>query len=184
MAALLAHDDVDISQPCSGGQTLLHHVAKSDMDEAVSVLVDRGMDIDRRDGLGKTPLHHAVVKGSGAVAKIILERGANPDIKDRWGRIPLHYAIFNNDKSTLKLLVRAVNANRQNHEGETAIHYAVRYRKTTLAEALLERNDIDLDLKDCRGNTALSMARKRGFDDMVELLESHPQKPKVQLLID
>ena len=61
----------------SDGETLLHLVAVGGDARLLRLLVERGLNVSRRDYFGLTPLHYAVLCRSGECVKVLLELGAN-----------------------------------------------------------------------------------------------------------
>jgi ankyrin repeat protein len=59
--------------------------------EAVTLLLDRGMDVDAFTSAGNTPLHAAVGRGEGVV-KLLASRGATLTLKNKAGLTPLDIA--------------------------------------------------------------------------------------------
>jgi ankyrin repeat protein len=71
---------------------------------------------------------------------------------------------FLEDKS-----LRIVNAKDRN-TGEGALHIVVRRSDSTYLRVLLQQDDINVNLQDGRGNTALIIAAERGWDEGVQIL--------------
>lgn len=65
--------------------------------------------------------------------------------------------------------LRIVNAKDRN-TGEGALHIVVRRNDSTYLRVLLQQDDINLNLQDGRGNTALLIAAERGWDEGVQIL--------------
>ena len=80
--------EVEIDNPHVQGFTgdgLLHVVANWGDVEAVRVLLDAGVEIDRPGEDGCTALHEAVGQGHPEVVRLLLERGADPYRKNEMG---------------------------------------------------------------------------------------------------
>ena len=60
--------------------------------EALTVLLDRGMDVDAFNNTGNTALHAAVGRGD-AVVKFLASRGASLNLKNKAGFTPLDVAL-------------------------------------------------------------------------------------------
>jgi ankyrin repeat protein len=59
--------------------------------------------------------------------------------------------------------------------GWTSLHAAARYNRKSVAEVLIS-NGADINAKTKDGGTALSLAKDRGYTDIVELLKKHGAK--------
>ena len=59
--------------------------------EAMTLLLDRGMDVDAFNTAGNTALHAAVARGDSAV-KFLASRGASLNLKNKAGFTPLDIA--------------------------------------------------------------------------------------------
>ncbi len=84
-----------VNQTNRAGRTALHLVARNAVNvQILSLLLDRGAEIDKTDNAGKTALHEAVYNGNMAVVRLLLERGANPNLQDNEGNTALTCALF------------------------------------------------------------------------------------------
>jgi hypothetical protein len=86
--------------------------------EALSYLVERGVDPDRPNGFGKTPLMYAVQYNQLAAMRALLRAGADPNAMTTGGPDNCEYAI--------------------QWRHVTPLHYAVRYASREVVQALLE----------------------------------------------
>ena len=53
-------DEKVLTAKDNDGFTILHHAARCNVAEAVNILLDNGVDVDRVENMGFTPLHVAV----------------------------------------------------------------------------------------------------------------------------
>lgn len=74
------------------GKTALHLACASGHAEVVSLLLEKGVDIQNRDENELTPLHFAARNGNAQVCQLLLEKGADPLVGDRWERYPVAIA--------------------------------------------------------------------------------------------
>ncbi len=109
------------------GFTALHFAAFFGHPEAVSLLIERGAEVDAfgRGWMTGTALHSGVSRLHSVVARILLEAGANPDVRQSGGWTPLHAAAMNGDLASVELLLAAgADAAATNDEGRSVADLA------------------------------------------------------------
>ena len=80
-----------------GGFTALHYAVRDGYADAATLLLDAGMDINRRtDGDRSSPLVVAAINGQYDIAMTLLARGADPNLASDDGVAPL-FAVLNNE---------------------------------------------------------------------------------------
>jgi len=99
---------------CAGGRwpeeyddDRIHWAVWNGSAQAVRVLVERGVDLNRPDHEGRTPLHVATVNGRADVVEILTQGGANVDAKDPHDRTALHEAVAAGHKDIIRILLAA-----------------------------------------------------------------------------
>lgn len=132
-------------------QTPLHAAASfGEFDIATLILEDansrkRHINVNAEDAYGLTPLHLAARAGNWKMADLLLDWGANPNVAEKYGFTPLHEAVENSHIELVRLLLK---------------HGADRKLSTAL---------------DCKpfyaGTTPLDIAKMRGYDDFIYLLD-------------
>ena len=81
------------------GRTPLHWA--TDNPRVITLLTDRGANIDTKEDLGMTPLHYAVAgAGNTKAISLLLDRGADIDAKDGEGLTCLHWVVRRDILST------------------------------------------------------------------------------------
>ncbi|KAJ3572376.1 hypothetical protein NPX13_g5069 [Xylaria arbuscula] len=80
--------NIDFAVP-SHGQTGLCCAAARGHAGIVSLLLNRGADIDHQDKLGQTALMHAVQRGHTEIVQLLIERGANLEFEKNQGKMTL-----------------------------------------------------------------------------------------------
>jgi ankyrin repeat protein len=124
---------------------------------------------------GSTPLIRAANNGDLEMVKLLLANGADATVYQADRQTPIHAVLAGraNEKDALELIrvlhdagtdvnVVALIVHIEEVRGGSALHYAVRKRYKDVIRLLAEY-DIDLDLKDQDGLTALDYTQSRGF---------------------
>lgn len=109
------------------GFTALHFAAFFGHPDAVSLLIDRGAEVDAfgRGWMTGTALHSGASRLQSEVVRVLLEAGANPDVRQSGGWTPLHAAAMNGDLASVELLLAAgADAAATNDEGRTVADLA------------------------------------------------------------
>lgn len=152
-ALLAAGADVDIRN--SDGCTPLHWACSRDDDDGVIIvkrLLSAGASVGANESYGETPLHYASVDGSSSVIDLLIERGADVHARNDDGEMAIHKA---HSPAVLGALLRGgASIDAQTPDLCTPLHHAIKYRKTDVAIALIDRG-CDIDARDISGRTAL-----------------------------
>ncbi|MEH6471287.1 MAG: ankyrin repeat domain-containing protein [Halopseudomonas sp.] len=176
MAKLLLSMKVDPSQASrsdKGGHPI-HLAAQSNQTELISLLLDRGADLDARDYFKRTPLHWAAEANRTDTCQQLLNAGANPNASDRIGKTPLMLSIGHSTAGVIEILISArADPKRVNLKGMTALHLATTH--SSQAVKLLLRQGLDIDPMNNAGQTPLLFAASQ-----------NPQRywPNIKLLIE
>ena len=139
----------------------------------VKLLVAKGAEVDAKDEYGQTALMHAAEQGNAAVASALLDSGASINATDNKGATALLYSLddenraYGDEHKTLParrleitrrlLLVKDVDVNAANADGETPLIRAVRLKYVETIKALLAKG-ADSNRSDIFGDTAITLA--------------------------
>lgn len=133
-------------------------------------LLENGANTNFQNEDGNTVLHVAVALGHVPIVKILLDKGADPTIQCNYGSTPIHhatslYATGANDTPLVEfiktLLEKGANINTQDNYGNTALHNALDGAHYPFIKALLKIDNINLNLKNKNGYTALHLATSK-----------------------
>lgn len=114
--------------------------------------------------------------GSLAVAQELLKQGASPNVQDASGTSPLHDAARTGFLDTVKILVEhSADVNAPDGTGALPIHLAVREGHAAVVSFLAPESD--LHHRDAAGLTPLELARQRGAQDLMDILQGHKVIP-------
>lgn len=164
---------LSLSHQDAMGNTPLHAAVNHGKYTAVEYLVLNNASIGVRNHKGNTPLMRAVSMERTLMALYLVKRASGEDLKmrDHEGRSLLHLAIIARQKSGNQSVIRylikkKVGLNAQDDEGMTPLHLALFLGSKEVAELLLEQEDIQLDLIDEDGETALHYAFDQKYYDL------------------
>ncbi len=149
-------------------------IAISGSKEAMSFLLDNGVDPNYSDDKGCTPLAYAAWKGNLELAKLLVRKGAKLDFVGKTGDVALAYCAAYGSPEGVAFLVEngaSINFKAQDSEGLTPLMYAAREGKPEALKALLDKG-ADPKLSDKNGLSALHYAARSGKAEMLsELLK-------------
>jgi ankyrin repeat protein len=148
----------DVNARDMDGNTALDWAAGQGYVEIVKLLLDRGADVNVKDKmLGFTPLMTATRSGHTEIAKLLLDRGADVNVVS--GAVAFSWTSFDGSRSESGV-----------RGGWTALMIAAQYGYVDIVKSLLERK-ADINLKDANGDTALKLAEKNNYNEIIKLLK-------------
>ena len=126
---------------------------------------------------GETALHLACKQGNSKITSALLNANANPDQENKNGWTPLLFTSGKGYTKIVQLLLEhgADIDHRSTVIGTTALILASEHGHTEIVRILLEKG-ADVRIESANGDTAISVAAKRNFKEIVELLYFHRQK--------
>ena len=128
-----------------------------------------------------TAIHEASSSGSKEVCNVLIQ--ASPECTQKqnsYGNTALHAAARSGHPEIVELLLRnSADPNKINNRGSTALHIVCFMASCDasdgdpyirIAAMLLSHENLNIDIADVNGYTALHVAAQRGCNDMVKLL--------------
>eukprot|EP00011_Vannellida_sp_DIVA3-517-6-12_P004693 CAMPEP_0114612472 /NCGR_PEP_ID=MMETSP0168-20121206/4640_1 /TAXON_ID=95228 ORGANISM="Vannella sp., Strain DIVA3 517/6/12" /NCGR_SAMPLE_ID=MMETSP0168 /ASSEMBLY_ACC=CAM_ASM_000044 /LENGTH=876 /DNA_ID=CAMNT_0001823459 /DNA_START=186 /DNA_END=2816 /DNA_ORIENTATION=- len=164
--------------PNADGVALSHIAAALDKEEALGLLLAKGLAPTARTVDGATPLHLAAASASLRTLSLLLRFsvGLSRAVDDE-GETPLHYAVRENSPAAVRSLVAAGSPlNLQSAAGESPAHLACATDNAAALEALLEAapaGALQLDIKDETGATPLISALSARAIGAARLILAH-----------
>eukprot|EP00794_Sanderia_malayensis_P016587 gene16587-18275_t len=145
------------------GNLLIAATKNGDKDTVESILKkDRQADDD-----GDTALHYAAIGSSLELVKLLIRNKAALDLQNKKGLTALHIAVWKGGVEIVRTLAdSSADVNTQDKEGDTPLHDAIAKDRTDLGNCQLE-------LKTCKGHTAIMVAAMEGYIGIMKLLISH-----------
>ncbi len=124
-------------------------------------------------GRNDDPLHdiNCRLEVKKAIVASLLDNGADSDLTGTEGFSPLMMTVIKNDLSAfMQLMASGANIELTNHEGETALHLAIKYSTNQNIINLLIALTKNINAKDNNNQTPFMIASFRGKQDVMELL--------------
>lgn len=160
-AQLLLDNGAEIDAPSSATvEPVLHSAIRAHSVDTVSLLLDRGANLTRRNHAGETPLHVACFVQSLECVKLLLGRegvDVNAVAKDR--RTPLHFAVMSTSASPEliePLITSGADLNAVDNEGYTPVHIAALNELPDCVNTLV-KSGADLSSETRSGATAFGV---------------------------
>lgn len=83
----------------------IHSAADEGKGEVISLLINSGVNINKKDMYKNSPLHHACTHGHIEVVELLLKLGADINAKNQIKYNPLMFSISNGNKMIINLLL-------------------------------------------------------------------------------
>jgi ankyrin repeat protein len=137
------------------------------------LLLDRGADMEAQDRLGQTALVNFASTGRNDMIELLLDRGADIHAGHRRGFTALRVAAHYGYAETVELLLERgalEDLNRQDAMKYTPLMWAANCGSAKMVRTLLSFGALT-DLKNDDGETAVDIAKRRGYDDIAAVID-------------
>lgn len=158
-------------------RTALLLATRADAREAARLLIEAGADVNAKDNIRDTPFLYAGAEGRLAILRLCLAAGADLKDTNRYGGTALIPAAHHGHPETVReLLKTAIAIDHVNRLGWTALLETI-----ILSDGGPTHQDIlrqlveagaDVNLADGDGERPLSHAKRRGYAEMICILEA------------
>lgn len=170
----------EVDGRCIGWYTALMDAAFEGHRPMLTLLLDRGADVDAVDGeYGTTALFKALQGGHFDAARLLIEQGADPTV----GRVsPVRSAIEDDRAESLSLLLEAgVDPNDVETFHQSLLMEAVERGHARIVTVLLRAGADGEWEEDISHFTALGLAARGGHTEIAEVLLDHGAKADIWL---
>ena len=146
MVELLIANGADVN---AGEWSPLHGAVDERRRDIVELLIKKGADVNAKDGSGSTPLRYSIQNNDWDMFKLLFANGADIKAITPEGLTLLHFmSTYDNPDIIEWLLAKGAKVDERDDNYEfTALHYAVRFGTTKVAEVLIA-NGADIKAKD------------------------------------
>ncbi|PAA64990.1 hypothetical protein BOX15_Mlig019347g2 [Macrostomum lignano] len=154
------------------GNSPLHEAAWHGFSRTVELLCGAGSDANAQNVAMATPLHLAVQNGHNQSTRALLYAGSDPNKLNTFGDTALHTAARYGHAGVARILLSAgpvTRVNSRNRNGDSALHVACALRRRKIIRMLLD-SSADLQLRNRQNETAIDVASRKGFDDVLDML--------------
>ncbi|PSN51182.1 hypothetical protein C0J52_06044 [Blattella germanica] len=172
--------ECDIDCTNTEGETPLLKAIKRRNEEIAIKLIQRGANPNAKDKYGNTPMHYAAEKELTNVVECLLELKCDIDCTNKNGETPLLKAIKRrNEEMSIKLLNHGANPNAKDENGNSLMHFAVKFNLVITVDLLL-RLKCDFDGFNKKGKTPLLEAVMGGNQQLAIKLLRHGANPNAK----
>jgi ankyrin repeat protein len=173
----LLREGASVKTRDSRGRTALLAATHGNHVEATRALIAGGADVNAKDDIQDSPYLYAGAEGRIEILKMTLAAGADLKATNRYGGTALIPAAHHGHPEAVRILLgTAIDKDHVNKLGWTALLEAVILGDGgsvhTEIVRLLTEAGANLNLADRDGVTPLQHARRRGFAEMMRILES------------
>ncbi|XP_074651025.1 uncharacterized protein LOC141905858 isoform X2 [Tubulanus polymorphus] len=145
----------------------------------VEILLQCNVLIDVMDNKGCTPLIVSCQYGKTMLAGYLMGKGARLQLVDQDGDTALHWAAFKGFSELMRLLIYSgFDAGQLDNYGQTPLHLACINGNLTAVRELVERDGVEINLKDKNGKSPYLLACGRKHQDVIKYLDNEIKKRK------
>lgn len=177
----LIEHGADIEQRDLRLRTPLMAATNADQIEVARYLIEKGADVNAKDGIHDSPYLFAGARGLQEILEITLSHGADVKSTNRYGGTALIPAAERGHVKAVKTLIDAgVDVDHVNNLGWTALIEAIILGdgsdKYAQIVTLLIEGGANVNLADASGITPLTLAKNKGYRNLIEILEKSGAK--------
>lgn len=151
---------------------------------SVRMLLEQGADPDARGQFDTSAIHWLVRYDELETVRALLERGGDPNLVSGYGVTPLSMAATNGNTGMVRLLLEAgADANTREQSGESLLMTAAGAGVLGSVTALVEHGAIVDERESNFGQTAMMIAARAGYADIVGYLLEQGADPDAATMV-
>ena len=160
-----------VNQKTQSGSSALMLAVRFRQIEVAQVLLEQSADPNSQDQDGNSALMFACWNGHRTMVNLLLAKGANLDLRNHKGETLLNGLCRDGSVNVIEfLLAQGANPNIVDNEGNSPLLTACRFHHRSVVIALIKHGG-QLDWKNKKQETALTIAETRGHSKLVDLLK-------------
>lgn len=154
-------------------------------EEALELLLKHNAALDATDHVGESAIHNLAAAGCEQCVKMLLQNGANMNLVNKDGSTPLHSAAARGRETIVRLLKDNAAKedqsmlNKRDRRNRSALFLASENGHLEVVRTLLDY-EVDVNITDSDGSTALCAAIKKQFGEIVKLLLTYGADPELK----
>jgi len=167
-----------IDQKNNEGLTALLYAAYKGNIELAKYLIKNGASVNSTSNLGKNVIHFSAEGDQPSMMIYFLyKEGLDLYSVDESGSTALHWACYSGAEKSVKFLIGlGIDVNAQDKENLTPLHLATLYNREKIVINLL-KNGADKNLPNSRGHLPIDIARKKNFNNLINILQDKDYNP-------
>jgi len=165
------HSNINLQD--NNGLTALMLACKFDNEEIIRLLLENRPRINRQDKNGDTALTYASRYGCSKAVYLLMRYCANGNIKNKRGETALIIACRHVNEDIIHILInQPIDIDLQDRNGNTALIYLCQKKNeyTELVREILLKHNVNINIKNKAGNSALHIAVFNNHLEIVKLL--------------
>lgn len=156
-----------------GGEKYFLCAARSGCTLLLTILIERGVDINVTSETGATALHYAINRGHLDVFNLLLDTGADINKPDQRGWTALHHAVRGNQLEMLRILIsHSPDLEIRDDRKNTPLLLAAQLGRTDALE-MLARSGANLAAMTTNNQTAEQIAQANQRRDILVFFENY-----------
>ena len=170
---LLLRRGINAESMSQEGITPLVKAASNGRKEVVRLLLENAANPMAKDKSGATAMMKAVEAGHEEVMSLLFAYGAEVESVNEWGQTLLMRAAEAGQRALVRMLLDfGASPRSTDHAGETVLMYAVQSDNEEVVPPLLQAG-AEVEAYNQSGQSALDIAKCKGKQNVVKLLEAH-----------
>ena len=167
---LIKKHNLDLQKPNDDGWTALHYSAQNGSYKLVKFFIDMGIHINLKATDGMNCLHIAADYGHLNLCKMLInEYNVDVQLPENDGWTALHFSAKNGSFEMVKYFINmGIDINLKTKDGLNCLHIAAHYGHLNLCKALINEYNVDVQLPDNDGWTALHFSPRNGSYEIVK----------------